>query len=217
MFEQGICEAFKVNQAVLLSATEGAAEMILRVDDIITCAPRRREERIFEFLAVSADSLVVESLIELLDNESLRKDTTQPSPEWYIKFDTFTPAAERGLPVTRVISRMALQEILAHADGDDVNMNGCNVVDFIDHETKIYTVLVSRAATETFAHNWVECICEQKKANGSFPRPVGYLPRPYKAPYSRRESNDSVNDETSEGSVEEERKIMRDKSEGREE
>lgn len=46
MFEQGICEAFKVNQAVLLSATEAAAEMILRVDDIITCAPRRREERI---------------------------------------------------------------------------------------------------------------------------------------------------------------------------
>jgi len=31
---------------------------------------------------VSADSLVVESLIELLDDESLRKDTTQPSPEW---------------------------------------------------------------------------------------------------------------------------------------
>jgi len=44
MFEQGICEAFKVNQAMLLSATE-AAEMILRVDEIITCAPRRREDK----------------------------------------------------------------------------------------------------------------------------------------------------------------------------
>ncbi len=55
----------------------------------------------------------------------------------YIKFDTFTPAVERGLPVTRVISQMALQEILAHAVGDDVNMNGSNVVDFIDHETKV--------------------------------------------------------------------------------
>jgi zeaxanthin epoxidase len=55
----------------------------------------------------------------------------------YIKFDTFTPAAERGLPVTRVISRMALQEILARAVGDDVIMNGSNVVDFIDHETKV--------------------------------------------------------------------------------
>ena len=53
----------------------------------------------------------------------------------YIKFDTFTPTVERGLPVTRVISQMALQEILAHAVGDDVNMNGSNVVDFIDHET----------------------------------------------------------------------------------
>lgn len=40
----GISEAFKVKQGVLLSATE-AAEMILRVDEIITCAPRRREDR----------------------------------------------------------------------------------------------------------------------------------------------------------------------------
>lgn len=39
-----ICEAFKVKQAVLLSATE-AAEGLLRVDEIITCAPRRREDR----------------------------------------------------------------------------------------------------------------------------------------------------------------------------
>jgi zeaxanthin epoxidase len=32
---------------------------------------------------------------------------------------------------------MALQEILARAVGDDVIMNGSNVVDFIDHETKV--------------------------------------------------------------------------------
>ncbi|GJZ51481.1 T-complex protein 1 subunit beta [Tanacetum coccineum] len=44
MSELGISEAFKVKQAVLLSATE-AAEMILRVDEIITCAPRKREDR----------------------------------------------------------------------------------------------------------------------------------------------------------------------------
>jgi len=44
MQERGISEAFKVKQAVLLSATE-AAEMILRVDEIITCAPRKREDR----------------------------------------------------------------------------------------------------------------------------------------------------------------------------
>lgn len=31
---------------------------------------------------VSADSLVVESLLELLDEESLRKDTALPSPGW---------------------------------------------------------------------------------------------------------------------------------------
>ncbi|AQK89673.1 Putative TCP-1/cpn60 chaperonin family protein [Zea mays] len=40
----GIQESFKVKQAILLSATE-AAEMILRVDEIISCAPRRREDR----------------------------------------------------------------------------------------------------------------------------------------------------------------------------
>ncbi|XP_019174899.1 PREDICTED: T-complex protein 1 subunit beta-like [Ipomoea nil] len=44
MAELGISEAFKVKHAVLLSATE-AAEMILRVDQIITCAPRSRGDR----------------------------------------------------------------------------------------------------------------------------------------------------------------------------
>lgn len=38
----GIYESFKVKQAILMSATE-AAEMILRVDEIIKCAPRKRE------------------------------------------------------------------------------------------------------------------------------------------------------------------------------
>ena len=43
MRDLGIFESFKVKLQVLLSATE-AAEMILRVDDIIKCAPRQREE-----------------------------------------------------------------------------------------------------------------------------------------------------------------------------
>jgi len=37
------------------------------------------------------------------------------SGDWYVKFDTFHPAADRGLPVTRVISRVTLQRILAEA------------------------------------------------------------------------------------------------------
>ena len=44
---------------------------------------------------------------------------------------------ERGLPVTRVISRMALQEILARAIGEEVIMNDSNVVDFVDHGNKV--------------------------------------------------------------------------------
>lgn len=63
------------------------------------------------------------------------------SGTWYIKFDTFTPAAERGLPVTRVISRMKLQQLLACAVGDDVIMNESNVVDFVDDGTKVTVTL----------------------------------------------------------------------------
>lgn len=42
MRDRGIFEAFKVKNSVLMSATE-AAEMILRVDDIIKAAPRQRQ------------------------------------------------------------------------------------------------------------------------------------------------------------------------------
>ncbi|KAL0450348.1 UNVERIFIED_CONTAM: Zeaxanthin epoxidase, chloroplastic [Sesamum latifolium] len=59
------------------------------------------------------------------------------SGTWYVKFDTFTPAAERGLPVTRVISRMTLQQILAHAVGSEIIMNESNVVDFSDDGEKV--------------------------------------------------------------------------------
>uniref|UniRef100_A0A7N0TNG8 Zeaxanthin epoxidase, chloroplastic n=1 Tax=Kalanchoe fedtschenkoi TaxID=63787 RepID=A0A7N0TNG8_KALFE len=59
------------------------------------------------------------------------------SGNWYIKFDTFTPAAERGLPVTRVISRIKLQQILACAVGEDVIMNASNVVNFKDDGDKV--------------------------------------------------------------------------------
>ncbi|EEF38782.1 zeaxanthin epoxidase, chloroplastic [Ricinus communis] len=63
------------------------------------------------------------------------------SGTWYCKFDTFTPAAERGLPVTRVISRMTLQQILACAVGEDVIMNASNVINFQDNEDKVTVTL----------------------------------------------------------------------------
>jgi len=43
MVELGIVESFKAKLQILLSASE-AAEMILRVDDIIRAAPRKREQ-----------------------------------------------------------------------------------------------------------------------------------------------------------------------------
>lgn len=41
MKELGITESYVVKRQVLMSASE-AAEMILRVDNIIRCAPRKR-------------------------------------------------------------------------------------------------------------------------------------------------------------------------------
>jgi T-complex protein 1 subunit beta len=43
MKELGITECFRVKEQALVSATE-AAEMILRVDNIVRCAPRQREQ-----------------------------------------------------------------------------------------------------------------------------------------------------------------------------
>ncbi|XP_020599670.1 zeaxanthin epoxidase, chloroplastic-like isoform X1 [Phalaenopsis equestris] len=63
------------------------------------------------------------------------------SGTWYIKFDTFTPAVERGLPVTRIINRMSLQQILARAVGDDDILNDSKIVDFVDHGNKVTVIL----------------------------------------------------------------------------
>ena len=43
MEDMGVTEAFRVKEQALISATE-AAEMILRVDDIVRCAPRQRQQ-----------------------------------------------------------------------------------------------------------------------------------------------------------------------------
>jgi len=42
MKERGVTESYKLKRQVVLSATE-AAEMIIRVDDILRAAPRKRE------------------------------------------------------------------------------------------------------------------------------------------------------------------------------
>lgn len=43
MEKLGVTECFRVKEQALISATE-AAEMILRVDDIVRCAPRQRQQ-----------------------------------------------------------------------------------------------------------------------------------------------------------------------------
>ena len=52
----------------------------------------------------------------------------------YVKFDTFHPAVDIGLPVTRVISRVILQRKLAEKaeelEGKGVLCNDCHVIDY---------------------------------------------------------------------------------------
>lgn len=52
--------------------------------------------------------------------------------DWYCKFDTFHPAVDNGLPVTRVIGRYTLQQILADRvkalGGDDIVTNGVKIL-----------------------------------------------------------------------------------------
>ncbi|KAG0480113.1 hypothetical protein HPP92_010971 [Vanilla planifolia] len=91
----------------------------------------------------SIDPLVAEEVMETgcVTGDRINGLVDGVSGTWYIKFDTFTPAAERGLPITRVISRMSLQEILAKAVGDDVIVNDSNVVDFVDDGNKVTVIL----------------------------------------------------------------------------
>lgn len=77
----------------------------------------------------------------------------------YCKFDTFTPAAERGLPVTRVISRMTLQQILARAVGSDIIFNDSNVLDFVDDGEKVYLLFYSSPFSSFISGEDLEGYC----------------------------------------------------------
>ncbi|KAG8646365.1 zeaxanthin epoxidase, chloroplastic isoform X2 [Manihot esculenta] len=63
------------------------------------------------------------------------------SGDWFTKFDLSTPALKKGLPVTRVICRMALQDILLEAVGLDIVINKSKVVDFMEESTKVTVFL----------------------------------------------------------------------------
>lgn len=65
--------------------------------------------------------------------------------DWYVKFDTFHPAVSKGLPVTRVISRVTLQNILAKAvtryGGPDTIMGNSHVVGFEESNNGVSVTL----------------------------------------------------------------------------
>lgn len=55
----------------------------------------------------------------------------------FTKFDLSSPAVSRGLPITQVICRMELQDILVDAVGLDIVRNNSEVVDFIEEPSKV--------------------------------------------------------------------------------
>ncbi|KAF9665443.1 hypothetical protein SADUNF_Sadunf16G0123100 [Salix dunnii] len=63
------------------------------------------------------------------------------SGKWFIKFNLLSHAMKRGLPVTSVICRMALQDILLNAVGLDIVRNKSKVVDFMQDSNKVTVIL----------------------------------------------------------------------------
>ncbi|KAE9459853.1 hypothetical protein C3L33_08244, partial [Rhododendron williamsianum] len=63
------------------------------------------------------------------------------SGEWFTKFDLLKPAVTRGLPVTQVICRIALQDILVSAVGQEILSNNSKVVDFVEDSGKVKVIL----------------------------------------------------------------------------
>ncbi|XP_020090739.1 zeaxanthin epoxidase, chloroplastic-like isoform X2 [Ananas comosus] len=61
--------------------------------------------------------------------------------DWFIKIDLLTPARKKGLPLTRSICRMTLQDILLKAIGSDTVYNRSKVVDFREHQNKVTVIL----------------------------------------------------------------------------
>ncbi|XP_059651795.1 zeaxanthin epoxidase, chloroplastic-like isoform X2 [Cornus florida] len=63
------------------------------------------------------------------------------SGKWFLKFDLLTPAVRRGLPITQVICRMELQDILVNAVGHHIVSNKSKVVDFVEDCNKVTVIL----------------------------------------------------------------------------
>ncbi len=61
--------------------------------------------------------------------------------DWYCKFDTFHPAVDNGLPVTRVISRVTLQGILAGGLPESAILNNCKVARYEEDSDGVTAVL----------------------------------------------------------------------------
>ncbi|XP_014493522.2 zeaxanthin epoxidase, chloroplastic-like isoform X2 [Vigna radiata var. radiata] len=63
------------------------------------------------------------------------------SGEWFGEFDLLTPASRKRLPLTLVICRMTLQDILVNAVGPKILRNKSKVVDFIQEPSKVRVIL----------------------------------------------------------------------------
>ena len=62
------------------------------------------------------------------------------SGEWYVKFDTYHVAVDSGMPITRVVSRVQLQGILAKYamkyGGPDIIMEDSRVQTYVEDKVE---------------------------------------------------------------------------------
>ncbi|XP_021808858.1 zeaxanthin epoxidase, chloroplastic-like [Prunus avium] len=77
----------------------------------------------------------------LHNHQTSKAYSIRNGPTMFTKFDLSSPPVSRGLPITRVICRMELQDILVNAVGSDIVRNNSKVVDFIEEPSKVTVIL----------------------------------------------------------------------------
>ncbi|KAL8117791.1 hypothetical protein AgCh_015624 [Apium graveolens] len=134
----------KLNLPILLTTTIGSFPQIIELRRVLR---EYKAKKISEEDYVGAIKEEISKVVKL--QEELDIDVLVHEPEvlsvcpLYIAVMVWFGAAERGIPVTRIISRMTLQRIMATAVGDDIILNGSNVVDFEDDGKKLKSDLLS--------------------------------------------------------------------------
>ncbi|BBG96299.1 Zeaxanthin epoxidase, chloroplastic [Prunus dulcis] len=131
--------------AVLEAIDENVAKQIMAAG----CVTGNRTNGFVDGVSASPRTLqtnkeigTYQSFDTILDNHQIPKAySVRNGPTMFTKFDLSSPAVSRGLPITQVICRMELQDILVNAVGLDIVRNNSEVVDFIEEPSKVTVIL----------------------------------------------------------------------------